>query len=97
VIKIIGGVLQQQQNYMNTNSHLHYASDAHVLVQRFLCHPLDNLCWLYSICFWWGAGGDGENTRMFKLQNKGLSLISNVGDITSCRVPFKVFNFQYHM
>jgi len=93
VIKITEGVLQQQKNYMNTNSHLHYASDAYVLVQRFLCHLQDNLCWWYSICFWWGAEGNGENTRMFKLQNKGLSLISNVEDITSSRVPFKIFNF----
>lgn len=40
-----------------------------------------------------GVGEEmGENIRMFKLQNKGLSLLSNVGKITSCRVLFKIFN-----
>jgi len=34
---------------------------------------------------------------MFKLQNKVLHLISNVGNITSSRVLFKIFNFQYHV
>jgi hypothetical protein len=82
---------------MNTDGHLHYVSDTNVLVQRFLCYLQDNLCWWYSICFSWGGGGDGEYTRMFKLQTKELSLISNVGNITSCRVLFKIFNYQYNM
>ena len=86
-IKITEVVQQQQKNNMNTNSHLYYVSDTNVLVQRFLHHLQDYLCQWYSICFGWG----GENARMFKLQKKELSLISNVGNITSCRALFKHF------
>jgi hypothetical protein len=43
----------------------------------------------YGVIFW---GGDPENISAFKLQKRGIWLISNAGKYTSCRELSKALN-----
>jgi len=73
MIKIIEGVLQQQKNCTNTNSHLHYVSDTNVLVQRFLCN-LQTIS-VGGTAFVFGGMGEemGKIQECLNYKTKGLA------------------------